>query len=77
MMNLLSGRRFSGARSPESEVPHQPIKIGQPGDIDLGEPRDIAAQIAGSSIQAEMTIATPGSASMTATSLPERRSAYN
>jgi hypothetical protein len=34
MMNLLGGRGFIGARSPESEGLQQPIKVGQAGDVD-------------------------------------------
>ena len=33
-MNLLGGRGFSGACSPESEGLQQPIKVGQAGDVD-------------------------------------------
>ena len=33
-MNLLGGRGFIGARSPESEGLQQPIKVGQASDVD-------------------------------------------
>jgi len=74
MVNLLERGRFSGACSPESEGPQQPIEVDQGGDVHCRWTRDIVAHIAGSSIQAARTIATPGSASTTATSLPDRRS---
>jgi hypothetical protein len=41
----------------------------------VGAPSDIVAQMAGSTIQAATMIATPGAASRTTTSLPDRRSA--
>jgi hypothetical protein len=34
MVNLLGRGRFSGACSPESEGPQQPIEIDQGGDVD-------------------------------------------
>jgi hypothetical protein len=34
MMNLLGEGRFSGACSPESEVPQQPIEVDQAGNVD-------------------------------------------
>ena len=33
-MNLLGRGRFSGACSPESEGPQQPIEVDQGGDVD-------------------------------------------
>src|SRR5277367_1934957 len=61
-------RRSPRAFSSRSRSARPPMSI-------VGAPRDIVAQTAGSSIHAARTIATPGPASTTTTSLPDRRSA--
>jgi hypothetical protein len=75
MMNPLDRRVFIGTCSSESEGLQQPMKVGETDKIDCRRAKDIAAQTTGSSIQAARTIATPGSVSTTAISLPDRRSA--